>query len=359
MRLRNVFRATKQTIQNVLGSESEAMDDRTHLELTESAKTSTPSANVQTSGSSPTTQKSVPSGGSVTYSALTPVTSGEILTTAPLKTTGRTKRVSTRSSASSQGKKTDLAPGRTHMFIPDTQVKPGTKTNHISYLGHYAVHKRPDVIVLIGDWWDMSSLSSYDVGKKSAEGKRVTLDLEAGYAAMERFFQPIRAAAGYKPEVHFFEGNHEYRLTKAVNDDAKWEGTLSFDSFKLKDFGVQVHRFLNPAEIDGVSYCHYFPTGTKGMACTSADKLLTLRHMSSVCGHKPGRDIAYATRGDGTPMTALIAGSCYDHDEAYVLQPQWHWRGFYMFHEVRDGWFDEMAVSINYLQRKAKKEGWK
>jgi len=29
-----------------------------------------------------------------------------------------------------------------------------------------------------------------------------------------------------------------------------------------------------------------------------------------------------------------------------------HWRGMYMLHEVKDGSFDEMAVSINFLKRK-------
>jgi hypothetical protein len=50
-------------------------------------------------------------------------------------------------------------------------------------------------------------------------------------------------------------------------------------------------------------------------------------------------------------MTAIIAGSCYEHNEDY-LGPQGneHWRGFYMLHEVNDGAFDEMAVSINYLK---------
>ena len=29
-----------------------------------------------------------------------------------------------------------------------------------------------------------------------------------------------------------------------------------------------------------------------------------------------------------------------------------HWRGVYMFHEVLDGAFDEMPVSLNFLREK-------
>ena len=51
-------------------------------------------------------------------------------------------------------------------------------------------------------------------------------------------------------------------------------------------------------------------------------------------------------------MTAIIAGSCYEHNEGYMgPQGNEHWRGFYMLHEVDDGAFDEMAVSIDYLRR--------
>ena len=52
-------------------------------------------------------------------------------------------------------------------------------------------------------------------------------------------------------------------------------------------------------------------------------------------------------------MTALIAGSFYQHDEAYLnAQSNKHWRGVYMLHEVDNGYFHEMAVSIDFLKAK-------
>jgi hypothetical protein len=51
-------------------------------------------------------------------------------------------------------------------------------------------------------------------------------------------------------------------------------------------------------------------------------------------------------------MTAIIAGSAYIHDEDYLsVQTNQHWRGIYMLHEVKDGAFDEMAVSMDYLKK--------
>jgi len=52
-------------------------------------------------------------------------------------------------------------------------------------------------------------------------------------------------------------------------------------------------------------------------------------------------------------MTGLFAGIFYQHDEEY-LNPQTNgsWRGIWMLHEVNNGSFDEMPVSINYLRKR-------
>jgi len=49
-----------------------------------------------------------------------------------------------------------------HCFIPDPQISSGVPVNHILACARYIVDQLPDVIVIIGDWWDMPSLSSYE-----------------------------------------------------------------------------------------------------------------------------------------------------------------------------------------------------
>ena len=53
----------------------------------------------------------------------------------------------------------------THMFVPDTQVKPGVPTDHLRWAGRYILERKPDVVIHAGDHWDMESLSSWDRGK--------------------------------------------------------------------------------------------------------------------------------------------------------------------------------------------------
>ncbi len=43
-----------------------------------------------------------------------------------------------------------------------------------------------------GDFADMPSLSSYDIGKKTFEGRRYKADIEAAHSAMEALLAPIK-----------------------------------------------------------------------------------------------------------------------------------------------------------------------
>src|SRR3990172_727081 len=117
--------------------------------------------------------------------------------------------------------------------IPDTQLRPGDPFELLRWAGEHVVAKKPDVIVQIGDWADMPSLSSYDKGKKAFEGRRYLADINAANQAMNVFMSPIyefndkQKANGkkqYRPRKIMTLGNHCNRINKAVEDDSKLEG---------------------------------------------------------------------------------------------------------------------------------------
>lgn len=247
-----------------------------------------------------------------------------------------------------------------HFIIPDTQVRPGDDLEYLRCIGRYIVHKQPDKVIHLGDHADMPSLSSYDVGKKSFEGRRYVDDIAAAQAGMEALWEPLEeynarqrknGKKQYFPEKEFLYGNHENRINRAVNDDAKLEGVLSVSDLQYEKYGWKVHDFLDVVVIDGIAYSHYFVTGVAGRPAGTAAAQLRKTNMSSIAGHQQGRQVAYASRADGNRICSIIAGSCYEHDEDY-LGPQGnkHWRGCIMLNEVSDGSFDEMFISLNYLK---------
>lgn len=249
-----------------------------------------------------------------------------------------------------------------HLIIPDTQIKPGVPLDHLTWAGKYIVHKKPDVIIHIGDFADMESLSQYDIGQKRFEGRRYKKDIDATHRGMELLLQPIRSynerakrngEKQYKPRMVLTLGNHEDRIDRAVQADPKLEGILSIRDLGYQDAGWEVIPYLEPIVIDGIAYCHYFTSGILGRPVTSASTMVSKKHMSCIMGHVQGRQIAYGTRADGTQITGLFVGGYYQHDEEYLnWQGNKHWRGLWILHEVKDGSFDEMPVSLAYLKRK-------
>lgn len=249
-----------------------------------------------------------------------------------------------------------------HMVIPDTQCDPNRPDGHLEWAGKYAVDMKPDVIIHLGDHWNLGSLSSYDRGKGSMEGRRYLLDINAGNEALDKFMAPIyeeqerqrRAKVKiWKPRLIFCLGNHEERIERAINDNIHLADVLSYDDFNLVSHGWETSPFLEVTVVDGVAYSHYFTSGVMGRPVTSARAMLSKKHMSCVMGHVQDRDIAFAKRADGTGMTGILAGIFYQHDEEY-LNPQTNtsWRGLWILHDVQDGSFDEMPVSMKYLKEK-------
>jgi|TARA_R110000823_G_scaffold245406_1_gene369471 hypothetical protein len=213
---------------------------------------------------------------------------------------------------------------------------------------------------MIGDWWDMESLCSYDKGKASFEGRRYKKDIDAGNLAMDLFLQPIKTERErlkvnkkkqWKPRMVFTIGNHEQRIERAIENDCILEDTIGYQDLNLDDW--EVADFLQPVIIEGVAFSHYFTTGVMGRPVTSARAMLTKKMMSCVMGHVQDRDIAYGKRADNARLTGLFAGMFTQHDEGYLgNQGNSSWKGIWMLNEVESGSFDELPVSLNYLKNK-------
>jgi hypothetical protein len=249
-----------------------------------------------------------------------------------------------------------------HLVIPDTQIRHGDDLQFLRAIGNYIVEKQPDVVVQIGDFADMASLSSYDQGKRSFEGRRYVNDVNAVRAAMDTLLTPLieynerqrkNGKKQYKPRLVLTMGNHENRINRAVDGDAKLDGTISVRDLRYEESGWEVHDFLDVVIIDGIAYAHYFVTGVAGRPASSAAAQFRKTSMSCIAGHQQGLQIHTGTRADGALLTSVIAGSCYEHNEDY-LGPQGnkHWRGLLVLHDVQDGAFDLMPVSLNYLKKK-------
>lgn len=256
--------------------------------------------------------------------------------------------------------KKSVSPNRRHLIIPDAQLKPGVPTDHIGWAAQAIVEYRPDVVVVMGDWWDMPSLSTHSKALEK-EGARVYEDVSVGNKMFHTLVAPMEAerarlARGkrkaWNPELHYLFGNHEYRIERAVADNPHLAELLSLA--QLQTPGFTRHPFLEIVNIDGIQYSHYFANTHSGRPIGgSIDNRLNKIGTSFVAGHEQG--FLYGVRQYPGQLTrhGLVAGSFYLHDEHYRgAQGTGEWRGIIVLNEVRDGTYDIMPLSMNYLRGK-------
>ncbi len=263
-----------------------------------------------------------------------------------------------------------LSKGRIHIVIGDTQAKPDVPTDHLTWIGRYIVDQfaGQDVsIIHVGDHADMPSLSSYDKGKKEMEGRRYKADIAAANKGFDLLCAPLakynraRAKARKRqwwPDRHITLGNHEHRISRACEEDAQLDGTISLDDLNFNAHGWKVHPFLEPLILDGVHYSHYWYHPNTGRPYGGENLYTRLKQIghSFTMGHQQG--LSHAIRPVGkTRHHGLVIGSCYLHEEKY-LGPQGtaYWRGLVVCHQVEAGAYDAMFVSLDYLCRRYEKK---
>jgi len=251
-----------------------------------------------------------------------------------------------------------------HMVIPDAHDEPDISKDRFELAGTFALAQRPSTIVCLGDWASMDSLSSYDKGHKSFEGRRYSKDIESAREALERFEKPIKAyndtqkanhKARYKPRKIMLEGNHENRINRAVDLSPELDGALSIDDLGYEDFGWETVPFLKMIEVDGVWYSHYFISGVMGRPVSgvnSARSIMAKHMVSATCGHSHLFDYAIQYGPSGKRVQGLVAGCFLEHSLGYAEATEhlW-WRGLTMCRNAENGEYDMDQYSIERLWR--------
>ena len=240
----------------------------------------------------------------------------------------------------------------THLVIPDTQVKPGVPLDHLLWAGKYIAERKPDVVVHLGDHWDLPSLSSYEgKGSKYFEGKRLREDIAAGNRGLDLLMEGM---GDYRPaRMVLLRGNHEDRLARAINESPTLlDGLVGFADFNDVQHGWEIVDYLVPITIDEVTYSHYFAQPMSGRPYSGAiDTMIKNIGFTFTAGHSQGLRWGRRELTNGRVQLGLVAGSYYQHDEDYKgNQGNHHWRGLVVKHEVAGGDYDPMFVSLAYLQ---------
>lgn len=255
-----------------------------------------------------------------------------------------------------------------HMFIPDTQVHDGVPLEHLEAAGKAILEYRPDVIIHVGDHWDMPSLNSYEKpGSKYFHDKSYKKDIDSGKEGMEKLLGPLNRynesrlrnrKKPYLPRKVFLHGNHEYRIVRALHQQPVLEGSIGFQDFELEEMGWEVYPYQRIVEIDGVWYSHNFVNQDSLMKSviggTIENKLQKIGNSFSM-GHQQTFQFGSRHNAIGSTHMGMVWGSFYMHSEDYLgEQGNNSVHGIMIKNEVKDGFYCPMMLSLDYLLKRFK-----
>ena len=241
----------------------------------------------------------------------------------------------------------------THLVIGDPHCNPKASNDRFLWAGKLARDLKPDTIICMGDFSSLDSLSSYDKGKKSFEGRRYKKDIDHAHDALEKFNKGLN---GRRSRKVMLLGNHEDRIDRIVDETPELDGTISTKDLKFKEFGWEVFAYQEPVAIDGVHYCHNYPTGIMGKPISGdniARSLLLKNKVSSTVGHCHLFDYSMCTIPTGRKVLGLSAGCYLHHKEEYARNTQrlW-WSGLIVKRNVRQGEYDIETIEYNTVKRR-------
>lgn len=247
---------------------------------------------------------------------------------------------------------------KTHLVIGDAHSDPRISNRRFDWLGEFILEHRPDVIVDIGDWADMVSLSTYDKGKHSGWNNNFLKDCAAARDANTRAFGRIGRTKGYRPRIIRLQGNHDQgRIDKFVNDNPELEGLVSVDKLGLTDYGCEVVPFREVKIVDGIAYCHFFYDRDSRYPLQTARAVLTKKVHSAAYGHTHIRDFAETVAADGRRVGVINVGCYLDPDRkgfgyAGLQGVERWWNGLVLLTNVDKGGFDPRFFGIKEIEKR-------
>lgn len=241
--------------------------------------------------------------------------------------------------------------GKVHIVIPDSHAHPQHHNRRYTWLGNLIADVKPDVVVDIGDWFDMPSLCSYDKGTKGFEGRRYKADISAGIEAQDRLLSVLRKGKKKLPRFVRTLGNHEDRINRAIDRDPVLEGTIGLSDLQSAEYNWEEIPFKTPINIDGVNYAHYFASGVLGRPVPNARQLMVKQMASCTMGHDHRFDYVRQSNVNGNTINSLICGVFQDYNADFAGPANAIWdRGVVIKRNVEKGNYDLEWVSLARLK---------
>jgi hypothetical protein len=173
-------------------------------------------------------------------------------------------------------------------------------------------------------------------------------------------FAPIKRLKKKMPRTVFCEGNHEHRITRALDLSPELDGAISFRDLELDKYYDDVVRYTGATpgsiEIDGITYAHYFVGGIAGRplgGIHAGYAIATKKFSSATCGHSHLFDTSWHVDLQGNPVIGTVVGCFQDYTNDWAgdeLGKLWN-RGVVIKRHVNNGGYDLQWVRLDSLRK--------
>lgn len=253
------------------------------------------------------------------------------------------------------------------LVIPDSHTEPGQDLSRFDWAAKLIVHQRPDLIVELGDFMSVDSLSSWNRNKRlTLEQMRFEHEVDSAIEAIKRLFAPLQKLqqlqrrqhmAIYRPITVHCGGNHEDRVPRYAETHP--EMALTLDRRMERVFAP--HTFVIPYkefyEYNGIMFTHA-PCNAAGSPVAGKYALARatdLVQKSTVFGHLHRREhLNFARHGmDQQDVIQIFsAGAFFKQVDSYVAGATNHYcRCLQLLHVTGYGRFDPEEWSLTRLEQ--------
>ena len=227
------------------------------------------------------------------------------------------------------------------VVLPDMHAHPDYDNKRFNLAGEFAAEQQPDVLVCVGDFADVTSLTEHN-SKLERSSKRWKLDKQVTKDAMATLMRPFYRRKRKMPQRVMCLGNHEHRVNRWVGEHPEFEGDMSVDDLGYRQFGWEVFPWKQYVEIAGWHFVHEVGTKSKVSTTASSPKYGSRSQgVSIVHGHTHEYFChPYPTRSGN--MWAIDTG-CWIHkdmgwQEGWSNPTEWrYWRGAWVINNAKDG----------------------
>jgi predicted phosphodiesterase len=199
-----------------------------------------------------------------------------------------------------------------------------------------------DVIVVMGDWLDAYSVSSFD--KNPARKERMADEFAEG----RRLLRVLRDE-NPDAEIHFIEGNHESRFMRYLFRNAPalvgMRGMSIREQLDLDELNI-THHGEDGFTLHGIRLKHGQIVRAKSGATAHAE--LDSHGTSGISGHTHRMSMVWHTNRDGDRRFWLECGHVCDESKAdYCVSPNWQAGSYMLFVDADTGTVDFAPIWLD------------